>query len=357
MKKTLIIIVLTFIAISIFSVGSLAKAAYVVPVTTKNSLVEWWGLNDTNNKIYNYFPDKPIPESGVIGNASYFNGNSCIEFMDNDSYSIGKNGLTVSYWIKPKLFNFEGEAEGYVHFLGKNEWGIAPNYEWVFRLYNDKAWDSVSRSKRISFYVFNLTGGLGVGSYFQDDLKEDEWIHVVGVANGTHTLIYKNGILRDKDAYKPGLNGFVDIVPKNGNAPLRIGCADRESSFKGSLDEVMIFNRALSSEEIKNLYKSFNETLPEEKILIQNLTENLPISKPVDFYPNSQNLVALRISNDKNLILQGLGTDTITINDLLRIAPRSTAPICNAEKEGIIYYDSLKKKFFGCDSISWKSLY
>jgi len=40
-------------------------------------------------------------------------------------------------------------------------------------------------------------------------------------------------------------------------APLSIGgwAGQPENSFQGSIDEVMIFNRALSGEEIKKLYK------------------------------------------------------------------------------------------------------
>lgn len=359
--------------------GNIAQvnAEVTLPSSVKSSLVAYWNLdssqlidsaNNIKGIIYSYFPQNNNLVKGVVGNASYFNGNSCVQFTDNNDYSIGPNGITVSAWVKPESFDFTGEAEGYIHFLGKQEWNTAPNYEWTFRLYNDKAFDSVSRSKRISFYVFNLSGGLGVGSYFQDDLKENEWIHVVGVANGTHTMIYKNGVLRDTDAYAPGLKGFVDIVPGNGNSPLRIGCSDRSSAFQGSIDDVMIFDRALSSSEIKQLYESYSTTeTPSNSPTPSTNTSNSSTNtsnpntasvKPIDFYPNGQFIKAFRISNDSSsIVVQGLGTDTVQINDILRLTPMTTKPTCNSGKAGSIYFDANTKKHYGCNGSTWNALY
>ncbi|MDP2947392.1 MAG: LamG domain-containing protein [Nanoarchaeota archaeon] len=250
--------------------GFLLLSNFVFALKSENqSLISHIKLDDLSYKdsvggfgeSYIFFKESGKVVAGILDNAVNFDGRNAIEFADDDKYSIGKNGITVAFWMKPGNFNFIGEAEGYVHFLGKGEWNSAPNYEWSFRLYNSDSWDSVSRSKRITFYIFNLSGGLGAGSYFQDNLLENQWIHVVGVADGTDTLIYKNGILRDKDAYKPGLGGFANIVPENGNAPFRIGAMDRHSSFQGAIDDVKIFDRALSSEEIMELYNSYgNQT-------------------------------------------------------------------------------------------------
>ena len=45
------------------------------------------------------------------------------------------------------------------------------------------------RDKRISFYVFNLGGGRGCGSYFQDPIQAGQWIHVAGVADSENTYL------------------------------------------------------------------------------------------------------------------------------------------------------------------------
>ena len=51
-------------------------------------------------------------------------------------------------------------------------------------MYNCTTKDHPNRRNRISFYVFNPDGHLGVGSYFQDPVIQGEWIHVLGIADG-----------------------------------------------------------------------------------------------------------------------------------------------------------------------------
>jgi hypothetical protein len=117
-------------------------------------------------------------------------------------------------------------------------------------MYNDSSTDS--RPKRMSFYLFNDSTGVGIGSYFQDILVDDEWIFVVGVVNGTHTQIWKSGSLRDSDLYTNM------IFPNNTFANLHFGGQiDGDINFfNGSLDELRIYNRSLTSVEIAEINNS-----------------------------------------------------------------------------------------------------
>ncbi len=107
-----------------------------------------------------------------------------------------------------------------------------------------------NRGNRISFYVFNPQGHLGVGSHFQDDVQIGAWIHVVGVADGASVTIYRDGVLRDNDTYTG------KITPTAGTAPLRVGTRDFMSFFQGEIREVRIWNRVLTQAEITGLYSS-----------------------------------------------------------------------------------------------------
>lgn len=167
--------------------------------------------------------------------------------------SVATTGeLTVSMWIKPTVNDFAITEESvpasqgnYVDFLGKYDF---PNMcEWMFRMYNKT--DS-TRPNRISFYVFNLAGGIGVGSYFQDNIVPGEWIHVVGKVDSQFTSIYKNGAKRDMDDYT------ALITPEVGNAPLRFGATDNASYFQGNIDDIKIYNRALTDAEIAEIATS-----------------------------------------------------------------------------------------------------
>ncbi len=191
---------------------------------------------------------------GRIGNALYLDGkDDYIEIPDSGRYSASAKGaLTISFWMKPATFEFYTPEEGgWIDFLAKEDM----QFEWAFRIYNSTAKDPDFRPKRISFYIFNQDGGLGTGTYFQDDLKEDEWIFVAGVINGTHVLIYKNGALRNA-AYYAGEGAFVIVNPKHGNSPISIGSPWQDSFYKMGMDDLRIYKRALTSDEIMMLYRN-----------------------------------------------------------------------------------------------------
>lgn len=172
-----------------------------------------------------------------------FDGQSAyVQVPDSSSLSVAKTGsLTVSTWMRPDTLYFSSNEKGYVHWLGKGESG---RQEWTFRMYND----DTDRPNRISFYVFNPSGHIGVGSYSPEPVTAGDWIHVVGVADGSATHIYRDGVLQDSDSYAG------QIVPQHGPAPMRIGTRDFQSWFQGAIAEVRVWDRALNDGEVSGLY-------------------------------------------------------------------------------------------------------
>jgi hypothetical protein len=174
--------------------------------------------------------------------APVFDGESgYVEIPDADIFSEPTTGaISVEAWIRPDSLDMPNrESSGYVHWMGK---GVSGEHEWVSRMYQEG--NSEDRANRISFYSFNLTGGLGAGSYFQDDVTVGEWIHYVGTFDDTRTYIYKNGVERDSDL----LSGY-DITPENGSAPVRIGTRDRSSYFQGAIARVAFYSTRLSESQ------------------------------------------------------------------------------------------------------------
>lgn len=183
---------------------------------------------------------------------------SYVEMPDSADFSVPTTGgLTVAAWLRPDTLLFPTtEGSGYVYWLGKGEAG---RQEWAFRMYSRD--NSERRANRISFYLFNPNGGLGIGSYFQDAITPGEWMQVVGVVDGQHTAIYKNGVYRSCDDYRGGTDDGCQrytglaIAPQHGTAPLRMGTRDLHSFFQGALADIFIWNRPLSSDEIAALYQ------------------------------------------------------------------------------------------------------
>ena len=180
-----------------------------------------------------------------------------VEIPSAPDLSFGPEGFTVSAWLKPDTLEFpRTEGSGYVYWMGKGERG---RQEWAARLYSFTNRENPPRPNRISFYLFNLDGGLGEGSYSQEPVRAGQWIQITATAYQGETSIFRNGEYVRCDEYDgPTGHGCQShrerIRPMRGDAPLRLGTRDRKSFFPGGLSEVRIWNRPLHPEEIRKLY-------------------------------------------------------------------------------------------------------
>jgi len=226
---------------------------------------------------------------GNPASAIKFNGiNEYVEFADIDDLSISETGdLSVSVWIKCSTLDFNfTQSNGYVHWMGK---GYSGQHEWVFRIYNKTS----IRPNRISCYAFNLKGGHGSGSYSQEQINVDDWMHFVGIYNVQDNLIqlYKNGLLSDTDHFSDN-----EIQPRNGKAKFRIGTRDFKSFFKGAIDDLRIYNRVLSVSEISEMFHERGWNIKSKN--------NLLLNKSINILPNPAsnklfiNLTGFSSSND-----------------------------------------------------------
>jgi len=106
----------------------------------------------------------------------------------------------------------------------------------------------VPSNGKVYFYVRD-SSDTGVG-YVEITGLWNRWTHVVGTFSDGNISIYKNGdFVADDDL------GTTTINTNNG--PLRIGdTGDGTIAFKGSVDDLMIFDRVLEDWEIKQLYRN-----------------------------------------------------------------------------------------------------
>jgi hypothetical protein len=198
-----------------------------------------------------------------------------VEIPSTTDYDVGTTGeLTIAVWMRPDALDFARVEQGkdYIHWLGKGEKsGPDGDQEWTFRMYNyDDPVDKQTRANRISFYVFNPAGGLGVGSFVQVPVKQGEWIQLVSVVDRHRTHFYKDGEFIRCDTYRGTAQGGCEIhykdpptnsvqlviEPKAGHAPVRLGTKDCHSFLEGGLSRVRIWNRTLTAPEISRLYGS-----------------------------------------------------------------------------------------------------
>jgi hypothetical protein len=219
-------------------------------------------------------PDPPQSYLAFDGAASF------VEIANSPVLSLATTGaLTVSAWMMPATLTFANAVNGYVYWLGKGTGsGRSGQQEWAFRMYNLE--NDAGRRNRISFYVFNPDGHLGVGSYFEspdDPVIAGTWMHFCGVAdNGTITL-YKNGADTGHCFQYQGDGPCRQQFDSDGNrvlitpvataAPLRIGTEDGKSLFQGGIAKVRLWSRALDDAEIADLYG--NDTVPADRLVAE----------------------------------------------------------------------------------------
>jgi hypothetical protein len=104
-----------------------------------------------------------------------------------------------------------------------------------------------------AFYIWPQNGGgNSVAAYCNTVLPTGTWHHVVGVADGTNTYCYLDGVL---SGVSPTYTGAIAGSPYY----KWIGAAysgEDSRSWHGLIDDVRIYNRALSAAEILQAYNA-----------------------------------------------------------------------------------------------------
>jgi hypothetical protein len=199
------------------------------PVPT--GLVGWWpgegdandvlGLN--NGTLMNGVGFAP----GEVGQAFSLDGvSSYVSIPDSPSLHSLTSSLTIEAWIRVNQF---------------------PNGGWTAIVTKgDSSW-RLHRYGNTSRLAFD-TDGLGAELVSNGSMDDGQWHHVAAVYDGTHKYLYVDGAL-DASCSATGLisqNSYPVCIGGNAEAPGRI--------WNGLIDEVSIYNRALTASEIQAIY-------------------------------------------------------------------------------------------------------
>lgn len=97
-----------------------------------------------------------------------------------------------------------------------------------------------------------------------------EWTYIVGTCDGSNLRLYVNGKLAA---------GPLTVTNAPNTASARIGTSVDNLYFNGMIDEARIYNRALTAEEIQQLYynvRPASAKVPSGKFQITNSKLKLP---------------------------------------------------------------------------------
>ena len=167
--------------------------------------------------------------NGEVGQAFSFGGGS-FQVPQSDLWAFGTNSFTIELWA-----NFNGGGGG--ELIGSYDYWLGPSwYGWSFE------W-VMSRDYSCLEFTIISTDGVPVGGVSVCNFYiRNQWCHLAFVRNGNVFTIFVNGVASESQTNS--------IAVPNVNAPLTIG------GLFGQLDEVSIYNRALSATEIQSIYNA-----------------------------------------------------------------------------------------------------
>jgi len=198
---------------------------------TPHGLVAHWPLDDGSETVA---VDSAGGSDGEVHGAAWCDGilGGALRFDGVDDYvdcgvHVGEV-MSLSLWVYPESLS-----------------GIrALACESGYSLYDNNLRFEI-RSGRVR-YCF--ADGVGEQVYMcgATDPNNYEWSHLAVTRDGTEAAVYLNGV--------KGASAPYDFAPRAGSSSLTVGgsCPDAEA-FKGRIDDVRLYERALSEEEIRDL--------------------------------------------------------------------------------------------------------
>ncbi|MBT7402458.1 LamG domain-containing protein, partial [Candidatus Woesearchaeota archaeon] len=194
------------------------------------SMIKDYSVVENNGTLIG---DPEWTSSGQIGGAYEFDGASnYINLSDEGDDTFELQDLTVEMWIKAEALHDD--------FVLQKGDSSNPSGVVGYKVRTD------TPSNTLQWGVSN-----GVGTTTLTEVIEDSsWYHFVGIYNGTDSILYVNGTFIDSSA--------VSSISYTGISDLIIGGSTKGgfAGWNGWVDDVRIYNRSLSEEQIQANYQA-----------------------------------------------------------------------------------------------------
>ncbi len=272
------------------------------PCSGTSGLVGFWKLDETSGSVaYDSSGSGNngdlvseatwAPTSGILGGALSFGQTA------EDGVAISTTEMSVS--------------AGTIALWGWLEAGTQSDYRFFFGVKNDAG-------NRIQLYMDSGTWldlGLGDAHHRHDDIYQfnvETWYHIALTWDGGNYAVYVNGDEEVVTGSYTGLNILMPVANIGNNGDNRV--PDRVQAFHGLIDDVRIYDRALSAEEIEELadilaYQEFTEAKAASDVT------SITISTPSDTNEGDLLIAAVATDGDTDFSLSPpLGEDWTEID-------------------------------------------
>jgi hypothetical protein len=211
-------------------------------VNLQSGLIGYWPLNGNSKDATPYANNGTVSgatlttdRKGTANSAYYFAGNnSYIQMTDSTSLDSPSTGITVSAWVNPT--DWSGNRRILQH--GAD----GASYRLLYESGLMKASFCGAGSGTLTYATAPTTG---------------VYTLVTATYDGAYMRLYYNGALVTSQS-ATGLLCNTPDVTQIGNKP---GSTTGGDSFYGTIDDVRIYNRGLSSAEVMALYKQYDPAL------------------------------------------------------------------------------------------------
>jgi hypothetical protein len=227
------------------------RVAQASPAADKEGLLAWWKFDESEgvsaaDASEHHFaaqlkgPAHWAPTQGLIGGALEFDGaKNYLECADVADFDVG-NRMAVAVWFK---------AHSAAKTAKRSQALVAKGDSW-----------QIERRASDGTLEFHLDGpatatnspsmGRPPVLVSKRHLDDDQWHHVVGSYDGQRTVLYVDGI-EDSSIATSGLLAVT-------TASLTVGESgvNRGNFYGGWIDDVRLYSRGLSADEVKSLYSA-----------------------------------------------------------------------------------------------------
>lgn len=222
-----------------------APFANPVPPSIPSGYLAFWKLDNTNdssvngNNLTNNGSVQFV--TGKIGNCAEFNGSN---YLSNNNVSVAGGSFTVSQWI----------------YVDSSQTGVFS--ETVSRWYQGSSGSFVTglnepgQTSDMFFGYCNTTNGT---VRVEAPITYDQWTqYIIRVIDGVSVEAFKNGQFVSNNS----MTG--NVIASEGDTEFQIGAGESSGQFPitGKIDAVGIWTRALTNQEILDLYNSGNGLEP-----------------------------------------------------------------------------------------------
>lgn len=201
-----------------------------------SGLLAWWGMADatdatTNGNTLTAFSLTPTTDRFGNANSAYsFNGTSSYLTRTSFGHTFSQSGsFSVSIWVK-KTNNTAGVA-----IMSGNITSL--NFIWLIQFDATKGIFGTNKQQSPWFWTNSTT-----------NFVLNQWEHYVGVYSGNTMTFYRNGVLQ-------GTTTNTHTNVSQVALPLWVGRGVSGDYFAGSIDDIGIWNRAITTNEVAVLYQ------------------------------------------------------------------------------------------------------